>query len=185
MIKLACLVLFLIVSLILLIHSLGSNEKPNEKSNEKPNENVSCKNINEKCDNDKCCNGLQCKNQICSCLDEQHFCNDGDKCCDGLQCLEINGQSKKACMKTWDCNNDTCYKNQRKECDDKNNCVLQNYNDSSYVCGNVLDPKNTCISLPVSDGKGGVNAYCMDRENVFKNIPSFCKHLAQPNIFPK
>ena len=56
-----------------------------------------------------------------ACLDEQHVCNDGDSCCEGLACLRI------ACMKTWDCETDSCYVNQRKD----------------YVCSNG---QNTCMS---------------------------------------
>ena len=100
-----------------------------------------------------------------TCLDEQHFCNDGDSCCVGLACLRISGKSQKACMKTWDCESDSCYVNQQKD----------------YVCSNG---KNTCMSYPIQNDSGDVDVYCMDRGNAFRYIPPTCKELAQPNVFP-
>jgi hypothetical protein len=100
-----------------------------------------------------------------TCLDEQHICNDGDSCCEGLACLRILGRSQKACMKTWDCETDSCYVNQQKD----------------YVCSNG---QNTCMSYPIQNDSGDVNVYCMDRGNAFRYIPPICKQLAQPNVFP-
>jgi hypothetical protein len=118
-----------------------------------------------------------------ACLDEQHFCNDGDSCCKGLECLRIPGRSQKACMRTWDCENDSCYVNQRRGCDKDGRCVLKDYyTDSSYVCANS---QNTCLSYPTQNDNGGVSTYCMDRGNSFRYIPHTCRELAQPNVFPK
>ena len=104
---------------------------------------------------------LSSKDNKPTCLDEQHLCNGGGTCCEGLACL---GRS----MRTRDCENDSCYVNQRRGCVD-----------SPYVCANG---QNTCMSYPTSYD---VNMYCMDRGNAFRYIPHTCRELAQPNVFPK
>jgi hypothetical protein len=114
-----------------------------------------------------------------ACLDEQHLCNDGDSCCEGLACLKISGRTQKACMKTWDCETDACYVNQRKWCDKDGKCVIKDDIQSSYVCSNGED---TCTSYPIQNDSGGVDVYCMDRGNAFRYIPPTCKKMAEPNV---